>query len=350
MTDALRVVHYVNHFFGQRGGEEMAGTPPEVREGPVGPGLALQKALEGRGQVVATVICGDDCFAENLDEVGEQVIEMIKGYHPDLVVAGPAYISGRYGMACGMVCKLAQTRLDIPAVTAMHEENPGVDLFKHDVFIIRTGDSARTMAQDVQRMVRLALKQIDGQEIADAEAEGYIPRGIRKNRLVEYSAGRRATDMLLAKIMGQAFKTEIALPQFEPVAAAAPITDIIHARIALITDGGLVPKGNPDKLESRGATKWFGYPIAERDGLPSQDYESVHTGFDTTMVNRDPNRLVPLDAAREMERDGEFGKLHEEFLTTTGVWTSLANARRIGREMAEKLKRDKIEGVVLTST
>ena len=350
MTDEIRVVHYVNHFFGQRGAEEAAGSPPEVREGALGPGLALQQALGARGKVVATVICGDDSFAENLEGVGEQVLEMIRGYQPDLVVAGPAYISGRYGMACGMVCRLAQTRLNIPAVTAMHEENPGADLFKRDAFIIRTGDNARTMAQDMQRVVRLALKLVDGQEVADAETEGYIPRGIRKNRLVEWSAGRRATDMLLAKMAGIPFKTELPLPLFEPVAAPAPVNDMAHARIALITDGGLVPKGNPDRLESRSATKWFGYNISDRDGLPARDYESVHTGFDTTVVNQDPNRLVPVDAARELEQAGEIGKLHEEFLTTTGVWTSLDNARRIGREMAEKLKLLKVDGAILTST
>jgi len=41
----LKVVHYINQFFGQIGGEDKADTPPLVKEGPVGPGLALQQAL-----------------------------------------------------------------------------------------------------------------------------------------------------------------------------------------------------------------------------------------------------------------------------------------------------------------
>lgn len=156
--------------------------------------------------------------------------------------------------------------------------------------------------------------------------------------------------MLLAKLAGQPFQTELPLPKFEPVVAPTAIKDVRKARIALLTDGGLVPKGNPDKLESRGATKWFGYSVQGRNELSASDYESIHTGFDTTLVNQDPNRLVPLDAARELEQEGEIGVLHDEILTTTGVWTSLENAKRFGREMAEKLKLEQVDGVILTST
>ena len=37
----LRVVHYINQFFAQIGGVEMADYKPEYREGVVGPGMAL---------------------------------------------------------------------------------------------------------------------------------------------------------------------------------------------------------------------------------------------------------------------------------------------------------------------
>ena len=60
MTKPIRVVHYLNQFFGGIGGEERARTPLEVREEPVGPGRALQQALRAEGTVVATLICGDD--------------------------------------------------------------------------------------------------------------------------------------------------------------------------------------------------------------------------------------------------------------------------------------------------
>ena len=46
----LRVVHFLNQFFGQIGSEEKATSGFVVKEGPVGPGLALQKELGDRGR------------------------------------------------------------------------------------------------------------------------------------------------------------------------------------------------------------------------------------------------------------------------------------------------------------
>ena len=44
---SFRVVHYINQFFAQIGGEEMAHVAPELREGFVGPGMALNTAWKG---------------------------------------------------------------------------------------------------------------------------------------------------------------------------------------------------------------------------------------------------------------------------------------------------------------
>ena len=44
----IRVVQYINQFFAQIGGEEKADIPAELREGPVGPGLALNQAGDHR--------------------------------------------------------------------------------------------------------------------------------------------------------------------------------------------------------------------------------------------------------------------------------------------------------------
>jgi len=93
----LKVVHYINQFFGQIGGEDKADTPPLVKEGPVGPGLALQQALGDQGKVVATIICGDSYFNEHVDEALAEVLRMVEQYQPDLFVAGPAFFAGRCG-------------------------------------------------------------------------------------------------------------------------------------------------------------------------------------------------------------------------------------------------------------
>ena len=61
----LKVVHYLNQFFAGVGGEEKADVGPGAREGAVGPGMALNKALGDAGEVIGTVYCGDNYISEN---------------------------------------------------------------------------------------------------------------------------------------------------------------------------------------------------------------------------------------------------------------------------------------------
>ena len=120
--------------------------------------------------------------------------------------------------------------------------------------------------------------------------------------------------------------------------------------VALVTDGGLVPKGNPDKLPRAFSRVWGAYDIAQQEGLKGEEYEVAHGGYDNRYIQQDPNRLVPVDVLREMEKSGLVGKLHNEFLSTTGNSNPLENSRRMGREMAERLKAAGVDSVILTST
>ena len=350
MAQRLRVVHYLNQFFGGIGGEEKASVGPQVKDGAVGPGRAVQDALKERGEVVATVICGDNYFAERIDKATQEVIELLTLYQPEIVIAGPAFNAGRYGVACSTVCKAVQDKLGIPAITGMYEENPGVGLYKKDIYIIKTTDSARGMAEAVSKMVNLLLKLATKREIGRPGEEGYIPQGILKWELSDRTSAQRAVDMLLAKLQGKPFETELHLPEFERVKPADPVKNLSSAKIALVTDGGLVPKGNPDKIESSRATKFGKYSIKGVDKLNPEDYEVVHIGYDPTAVRQDPHRLVPLDVMRDLEKEKAFGKLNENFYATTGVATPLENARRIGQGIAEELKAEGVDGIILTST
>ncbi len=101
----LKVVHYINNFFAGIGGEEKADIPPQEKAGFVGPGMALNSALGEEAEIVATVICGDSYYGENLDKAEAELLEMIKKHDADLFVAGPAFNAGRYGVACGAIAK-----------------------------------------------------------------------------------------------------------------------------------------------------------------------------------------------------------------------------------------------------
>ena len=108
----IRVVHYINNFFAGVGGEEKANIPPEKRSGVVGPGMAIQKAFDEEAEIVSTVICGDTYFGEHMEDATKELLKMIKDENPDLFIAGPAFNAGRYGVACGAICKAVEEELN----------------------------------------------------------------------------------------------------------------------------------------------------------------------------------------------------------------------------------------------
>ena len=174
----IRIVHYLNQFFSGIGGEDKADMPPVSQKGPLGPGIALQEIVKGRGKVVGTVSCGDNYFNHNLEKAREEVFSLISSFDPEVVVAGPAFDAGRYGLACAYVCLTVNERLSIPVVSGMHPENPGVDLCRSKTYLAVTKASVAGMREAIPRMASLALKLPRGIEIGPPEEEGYIARGI----------------------------------------------------------------------------------------------------------------------------------------------------------------------------
>ena len=347
---ALRVVHYVNQFFAGLGGEDKAGLPPGMQAGAIGAGRALQHALGDQGQVVATIYCGDNFIAENTDAAIAELLGFLRSQEAELVIAGPAFESGRYGVACGAICSAAQDQLGIPAIASMDADNAGADIYHRRVYIVPSGTAPAQMLRVLQQTARLGLKVASGQPLGRPAEEGYLPRGIATIGFAETPAAERVVDMLLAKLRGEAFETEILPHKFEQAPPAPPVRDLAAAHIALVTDGGLVPEGNPDHMDSAGGRRFSALSIAGLGELTGADFDVYHSGCDTTYTNRDPNRLVPVDVMRELERQGRFGKLHDYVYSTAGIGADVPSSTRTGQGIAESLKAAGVEGVILTST
>lgn len=345
-----RIVHYMNQFFGGIGGEEKADVRPESRDGALGPGVAFSRALEGKAEIVGTVICGDGYFAENMDKASQEIVAEIAKFQPDAVITGPAFNAGRYGTACGAVAEAVSRELKIPALSGMYQENPGVDLYRKTVVIVPTSDNARGIKDAVPAMSRILLKMLAGEELGTPKEEGYFERGIRVNMFHHRTGAERAVAMLMAKMKGEAFETEYPMPVFDRVSPAAALKDLKHARIALVTDGGIVPRGNPDRIEASSATKYATYSFEGQDSATAELYQTAHGGYDPTYANEDPNRVLPLDVLRDMEREGKFAKLHETWYTTVGNGTPVATGKKFGEEIGHKLKEAGVDAVILTST
>jgi glycine reductase len=344
----VRVLHYLNQFFAGIGGEAQASTRPHLVRGAVGPGLMLDDALRGRGRVVSTLVCGDDAFHDDPEARLAELVELASPAGGDVLIAGPAFNAGRYGVACGSLCGAVSARLGLPAVTAMFPENPGVAACGR-AYVLPAGDTAASMRDALERLAAFALRLADRHPVGPAASEGYLPRGQRVNVFVERSAAERVVDLMVAKLRGSAAPGEIPRLSLPAAPPAPPLADPGRARIALVTEGGVVPRGNPDRFGSRRATMWRKYPVpVER--LSADRYECVHSGFDTRWVQEDPNRVLPVDACRRMEREGKIGVLHDHYYVTVGVGTALDQARRFGREIAEDLCRDGVDGAIMTAT
>ena len=341
----MKIVHYVNQFFAGMGGEESAGTGPELRDGAVGPGRKLASLLGDEHEIVATAICGDD-YAASHPEFAAELVAQAKERGAEMIIAGPAFTSGRYGMAAARMAAAA-SEAGLPALASMHPDNPGLGEAAGTT-VVESGQTARRMKDSLERFAAAARKVAAGEELT-AE-DGRIGPVARTNRMADKNAAERAVALLLTRLGGDKDATEIPLPDFDSVTPAAPVDDVTDALVALVTEGGFVPAGNPDRLESARATKWVRHSLDGLDTAAQGDFESVHGGFSTQWANADPNRILPLDIAREMEREGAIGRLHGEYLGTTGNGTTVADARRFGMEWAAELRQQNIQAVILTAT
>lgn len=346
----IRVVHYINQFFAGVGGEEKADIEPFIAESLPPVSQSLANLIKDEAEVVGTVVCGDSFFGENLVEAKTRILDMIKSFNPDIVVAGPAFNAGRYGVAAATVTKAVQDELGIPAVTGMYIENPGADMFKKYAYIISTGNSAAAMRTALPAMAKFAMKLAKGEEIGGPVAEGYIERGIRVNMFKEDRGAKRAVAMLVKKLKGEEYETEYPMPSFDKVEPGKAIKDLSKATIAIVTSGGIVPKGNPDRIESSSASKYGKYDIEGVDDLTSEGWETAHGGHDPVYANEDADRVIPVDVLRDMEKEGKIGKLHRYFYSTTGNGTAVASSKKFAEEFTKELVADGVDAVILTST
>lgn len=349
MSGPLRVVHYLNQFFGGIGGEEHAHAGVTVRAGAVGPGRVLETALGDGARVEATIICGDNFANEHAEEVARALAAELDRLKPDVVVAGPAFGSGRYGLACAHVCRISHDR-GVAAITAMHPENPGAAEARRGIYIVPTGASTTSMQAALEALAPLARRLGRRETLGPAEVEGYLPQGRRR----PFDRGRpgyqRALAMLLDKLHGRPYRSEVPYAAPERVPPAPAIADLTRARIAMVTTGGLVRKGNPDKQVSANAPRYHRHTVAELESLAPKDWEAYHAGYFNHLVNSNPNYILPLSFLRDLERQGVIGAVHEHIYALPGVSTPVAVSAAHGRGIAADLKAAGVDGALLVAT
>lgn len=318
-----------------------------VKQEAVGPAKLFESLLKADCELAGTVICGDNYFAEDIEKSAAEGVELVKRLQPDLFIAGPAFNAGRYGISCGKMASAVARELGIPTVTGMYPENPAADLFRKDTYIVKTGIMSSELRKVAPKMVDIALRLLKNEPIGSAAAEGYLIRDIIRNEEQAQNAAVRAIEMCLKKIKGEPFESELLPPKFDQVDPAPPVEDLSGIKLALVTDGGLIPETNPDKLKPNGSTTWGEY---DWDELNREKHFVIHSGYDGTWVLENPYRLFPVDILREMVAEGRLGELDPEVFVTCGNCASVAAAKDKGRQIAETLKKRGVQAAILTST
>ena len=225
----LRVVCYLNQFFGQIGGEDKAGVGPQVvrRRGgrrARGPAGARRRGPRrgdgGRGRQLRRRASRARAVAELLDLVAAE--------KPDLLVAGPAFLAGRYGVACGALCAAVQARLGVPAVTGMHRGEPrrrAVSPARLHRLDRRRGD-ADARRGPAARRARAQARATGARR--RARGGGIFParRSPAMSLAGASAAAQRATAMLLDKLAGRPVTSEVPLPDFPRIPAPPAVRDL----------------------------------------------------------------------------------------------------------------------------
>ena len=345
-----RVLMYLNQFFGGIGGEDMASIEPSYKPEIIGPGVGIAAGIKDNAEIVGTILMGDNYFGENEEEAKAFILKTVKEVQPDIFCTGPAFNAGRYGFSCAGACQVVHEECGIPCVSGMYVENPGLEYCQGIAWVAETANAAAKMRKALPAIANLVNKICTGEEILP-EVDHYFPKGIRKCIHVDKLGADRAIDMLLKRLNDQPFTTVLPMAEFDEVEPAPPIADLSKATIAIVSSSGVVPAGNPDRLQSASAQQWNKYDVTGMDDLPAGDYYTVHGGYDPMYVNEMPTRAVPLDIMRELEHEGIIGHVFDTYYITTGTGTAVANAKKFGEEIGKELSElGCIDGVILTST
>ena len=350
MSAKLRVVHYLNQFFAGVGGEERSDHPVSARPGPVGPGVLLDKILGEDAEVVGTVFAGDGLFAENEGSCAAEAIARIKEFAPDLVLAGPAFNAGRYGLACAAVCRAAQ-EAGIPVVTAMHPENPGFPAAGTGVHTVPAADSAVGMEEALEAATRLGRKLARGGVRSEAPPMRAIYRAVSATTKSQNSRPHAAPSTWSSrKSRGSPTRPNSTFPRWKRSRRRNPSPTSKKPASPSFQKAAWSPPATPDRFSGSRNGNWATYSFEGKNALPGGTFISIHGGFNTVFVNEEPDRMLAVDAFRRLADEGEIAELHDDFLSTCGNGGAFVEMDGIGRAWAAELKKTEVEGVVLPAT
>ena len=126
---------------------------------------------------------------------------------------------------------------------------------------------------------------------------------------------------------------------------------ISQSKIALVTTGGFYTS-EQIAFQTDGPEKLGDWSYRAIDiSIPTNTLNVSHIHYDTSGPKKDVNCVFPLDTFKDLEKDGIIGSLANTHYSFMGyIQKPDLLSETTAKEVAEKLKKDSIDAVVLTST
>ena len=345
----MTVVHYLNQFFAGLGGEEAAGHEPVRLDGPQGPGRGAGRR---RGSPRRDARLRRRPFRRARGRGPRTLLAWIDELEPDVLVCGPSFGSGRYGYACGVLAREAGRR-GIPVVAAMTPDSPGVLAAEGAAYIVPTASNVAGMRAVVPVMAGLAARLAAGEPVLGGpEEEGYLPRGLCASNTTRRPARAPRVRSAWCWRNSPAMCAPRSTHRRPGGARHRRRADVVDCpTLALVTEAGCVPQGNPDRLPDPACERVA--PVSDRRRRLARRRGTYgargvrHHG--EANARPEPARAAGR-RARARRAEGRFGRVHDEFFTTSGVDTPVATAAKFGQEIAAEIREAGVDAVILTGT
>ncbi len=130
---------------------------------------------------------------------------------------------------------------------------------------------------------------------------------------------------------------------------AEPKKPLYQAKLALVTTSGIHHRNQP------------GFDMVDKNGDPSfrvldgkelfNDFQITHDYYDHSDARKDPNIIFPLDRLQELVSEGTLGSLartHYAFMGHIDAEHIRTLSEKTAREVADRLKKDQVDLVLLT--
>lgn len=152
------------------GGKESADLPLGGKMMAIGSCNMFERQLkEVGGKIVGTLYCGNGTFMNDPETVSKKFAAMAKKIQPDVVICGPCFNYGEYGIMAAKTALTINEHTDIPAFAMMSEEcDKAIADYKDKVHILKMPKKGGTgLNQALGNMVTFAKMLINKEDVKE---------------------------------------------------------------------------------------------------------------------------------------------------------------------------------------